>query len=200
MNEIEALPPIRMTGNEHFHQSGKQIDFSVLNFWQWSSSTLVGNALRGVLAEFIVASACGIADGVRVEWDAVDLTTKSGIRIEVKSSAYIQSWQQNKLSPIKFDIALKHGWDAATNQMEEYKLRSADVYVFCILSETDQQKIDPLNIDQWQFFVVATSKLNDTFGEQKTVGLNSLRKRLALEPIGFNSLYSAIQNAASGSK
>ena len=200
MNEIKALPPIRMTGNEHFHLSGKQFDFSVLNFWQWSSSTLVGNALRGVLAEFIVASACGIADGVRVEWDVVDLTTKSGIRIEVKSSAYIQSWKQNKLSNIQFDISPKHGWDAATNQSEKHKIRSADVYIFCLLNETDQDKIDPLNIDQWQFYVANTSQLNETFGQQKKVGLNSLRKRLALEPISFNSLCSAIQNAASGSK
>ncbi len=199
MNEKDAIPPSRLTGNENFHQSGNPLDFRVLDFWQWSASTLVGNALRGILAEYLVASACGIDDSVRVEWDAVDIITKSGIRIEVKSSAYIQSWKQNKLSKIQFDIAPKHGWDAATNQVETHKIRSADVYVFCLLNETDQNKIDPLNIDQWQFYVANTSQLNESFGQQKKVGLNSLRNRMALEPIAFKSLYSAIQNAASAS-
>ena len=47
---------------------------------------------RGCLAEFIVASALRLGDGVRDEWGAFDLLTKSGAKIEVKSAAYLQSW------------------------------------------------------------------------------------------------------------
>jgi len=46
---------------------------------------------------------------------ACDVTAPSGLRIEVKTSAYVQSWKQSKLSAISFDIAPKRGWDAATN-------------------------------------------------------------------------------------
>lgn len=60
----------------------------LLNFWQWSSSYLLSNALRGVLAGYLVASALDVADGVRVEWDADDLIARSGIKVEVKSSAF----------------------------------------------------------------------------------------------------------------
>ncbi|MBK6579630.1 MAG: hypothetical protein IPG17_26280 [Sandaracinaceae bacterium] len=41
---------------------------TVLDFWRWSMSDLVSNTARGVLAEFLVGSALGIASGTRVEW------------------------------------------------------------------------------------------------------------------------------------
>ncbi len=41
---------------------------------------------------------------LRAEWDAVDLTTPDGIRIEVKSAAYIQSWHQVRESTISFRV------------------------------------------------------------------------------------------------
>lgn len=44
--------------------------------------------MRGVVAEFLVACDLGIVDGFRAEWGPWDLETKSGIKVEVKSSAY----------------------------------------------------------------------------------------------------------------
>jgi hypothetical protein len=85
------------------------------DFWQWAYSDFLSNALRGVLAEYIVAQAVGCTHRPRTEWDAYDLKTDSGLKIEVKSAAYLQSWQQKRLSPIRFDIGRKKGWDAETN-------------------------------------------------------------------------------------
>jgi len=54
-------------------------------------------AQRGVLVEFIVASAIGVdLNSVREEWGAYDLTIQDGIRVEVKSAAFIQSWEQRE--------------------------------------------------------------------------------------------------------
>jgi len=39
------------------------------------------------------AHALGVVATPRVEWDAVDLRTDSGIGVEVKSSAYLRSWE-----------------------------------------------------------------------------------------------------------
>jgi hypothetical protein len=50
-----------------------------------TASDLVSNSTRGVLAEFIVARALGLDTGVRTEWQAFDLETASGKKIEVKS-------------------------------------------------------------------------------------------------------------------
>jgi hypothetical protein len=63
-----------------------------LEFWKWAFSDFLSNALRGVLAEFIVAKAMDCTDVQRTEWDAYDVITSDGIKIEVKSSAYLQSW------------------------------------------------------------------------------------------------------------
>lgn len=86
-----------------FRDRDRLLDFDVYGFWRWRCSDLVSNATRGVLAEYIVAKALGVAEGVREEWASYDLTTPGGTRIEVKSAAYIQSWHQETFSDISLE-------------------------------------------------------------------------------------------------
>jgi len=74
---------------------------TVLDFWRFAMPDLRTNNVRGYLAEFLVAQAVGAA-GAKVEWDAYDVLTPSGTRVEVKSSAYLQVWEQRRLSRIVF--------------------------------------------------------------------------------------------------
>lgn len=104
MTKYPALEVKRKSGKEAFHIEGKPLDHNLLSFWQWSSSDLISNAMRGILAEYIVASALGENYSHRSEWDAYDIETKEGIKIEVKSSAFIQTWHQKRLSSIQFSI------------------------------------------------------------------------------------------------
>ena len=104
------------------------------DFWSWAYSDILSNRNRSVFAEFLVASALGITDNPRIEWNAVDLRYQD-ISIEVKSAAYVQSWKQDKLSSIRFDISKKKSWDAETNQVSHESVRSADMYVFCLLKK-----------------------------------------------------------------
>lgn len=99
-----ALQVARKNGDETFSLSGNPLEFRLSAFWQWSASDLVSNATRGVLAEFLVASALGLAGGVRAEWDAFDILLADGTRVEVKSAAYLQSWAHAKLSNVTFSI------------------------------------------------------------------------------------------------
>jgi hypothetical protein len=66
----------------------------VLDYWRWAFSDLRDNTQRGVLAEFLVALALGRTETRRKAWDNYDVTTSSGLRIEVKASGYLQSWAQ----------------------------------------------------------------------------------------------------------
>jgi hypothetical protein len=156
-------------------------------FWQWAYSDFLSNSLRGVLAEFIVAKALNCADSSRTEWDAYDLKTPDGLRIEVKSSAYLQTWEQKKPSLIQFDIAKKRSWFSETNQVSDTPARPADIYVFSVFSETEKAIANPLNLDQWFFLIASADFLDTKFGDQKSISLAVLEqhglKRLAYKDI-----------------
>ena len=145
--EFDAKP---LSGDEELTRSTSPRRFAVRDFWVWSSSDLLSNAKRGVFAEFIVAADFDVAGDVRAEWDAYDLTTKSGIKVEVKSAAYLQSWHQDKLSSISFSVAKSRAWDPTTNEFSDEKQRQADVYVFCLLKHQEMSTVDPLDMSQWE--------------------------------------------------
>jgi hypothetical protein len=91
-------PVVKLTGKETFKNTGTK-KFSILEFWQYGFSNLNSNVMRGVLAEFIVESA--LKNNMEIEtrspWGNYDVFYL-GKKIEVKCSAYIQDWDQNKLT------------------------------------------------------------------------------------------------------
>ncbi len=142
-------------------------------FWEWAYNDLLTNTTRGVLAEFIVAKALGIRDTHRLEWDQYDLEI-DGVGVEVKSAAYVQTWEQTQISEITFNIRPAQGWDARTNTSATSAKRSADVYIFCLLKGEDRERIDPLDVAQWTFYVLATSELDRQVPTQRTIRLGPL--------------------------
>ena len=99
--ELRARALVRKTGEEEFKENGVAI--AKLSEY-WSASDLLGNTERGRLAEYIVATAVGVAGGVRSGWEPYDVETLLGTRVEVKASAYVQTWGQKTLSKIIFGI------------------------------------------------------------------------------------------------
>ena len=183
---LGAIKLERKIGKEKFHSNNKTFDFDLLSFWQWSVSDLVSNATRGRLAEFLVAKALDLNMKVRDEWSAYDLETSSGIKIEVKSSAYIQSWEQSQLSVINFRIPKTREWDRTTNKQSVEIKRQADVYVFALLVHKEKSTIDPMNVDQWEFYALPTQMLNERQRSQHSITLSSLRK--LAQPVKFDEL------------
>ena len=165
------------SGNEKLHLRGEDLPFTVQDFWRWSSSDLLSNTARGVFAEFIVANAMDISlDQGRDEWAPYDLLSPEGIMIEVKSSAYIQSWHQERPSIISFLVPKRRAFDPKTNKLDLEPHRHADVYVFALLMHADQETIDPLNLEQWHFYVLPTAELNGRTRSQHSIALTSLKK------------------------
>jgi hypothetical protein len=109
--DLGALVITRRNGSEPMRAGGESVG-TLGEFWSWACSDLANNTMRGVLAEYLVATALGAAAGTRAEWDTVDIRTPEGWRVEVKSAAYLQSWAQSQLSEISFSIAPASGWDA----------------------------------------------------------------------------------------
>jgi len=169
-------------------------------FQAWAYDNLLTNTTRGVLAEYIVAKALGIGDTKRIEWDKVDLrvgrTGVDGFGVAVKSAAYVQAWKQTRPSEIAFDIAPTTGWDAPTDTYAASATRSAAVYVFCLLKGEDPEKVDPLDVAQWTFYVLPTSVLNRKVPVQRTIRLGPLMKDLHPHECAYAELKTAIHQAA----
>ena len=195
MGDLDAIPPRRLTGSEPFHDGERPLGLSLVDYWRWGASDLVSNTTRGIVAEFLVASAIGIEGGVREEWSAYDLQSPDGIRIEVKSSAYLQSWRQTDYSKVMFSCKRSHGWDRESGQMNDEFKRQADVYVFCLLAHRQQQTLDVLDVSQWEFHALPTFELDQRTRSQHSITLKSLRA-LAGAAIPYSGLARAIHDAA----
>lgn len=195
MNGLGVIPVTKKTGGEAFVSRGENLSIRLSEFWSWARSDLVNNVARGVLAEFLVAHALDIVDEPRTEWDAKDLVTKDGTTIEVKSSAYVQSWKQKKHSKVTFKIApKKRAWDATTDKMTYDQKRYCDVYVFCLLDRKNDD-IDPMNMDHWVFYVVSSHEINECLGDKKSVSLSTLEKLPSAKPISYDDLKQAVEGA-----
>ena len=194
MNELKAIQAKPKTGNEFLTDNGEKTEYNLLAFWSWSVSDILSNATRGRFAEFVVGTAVGLdPKNLRDEWDAYDLKTDNGIKIEVKSAAYIQTWNQKKISTISFSIKTAKFWDSETFFEDLQPRRHADVYVFCHLKHLDQETIDPLKMEQWDFYVLPTFKLDKYERSQSSITLNSLKS--LTEPIKYSELKTEINKA-----
>jgi hypothetical protein len=165
-----------------------------LDFWRWSVSDILSNATRGRFAEFVVGTAVGLnPKNLRDEWDSYDLTTDNGIKIEIKSSAYIQSWNQKRFSAISFSIKPARYWDAEKNIYQAEPTRPADLYVFCHLKHKDQNTIEPLKMEQWDFYILPTCRLDNYERSQSSITINSLKKMT--DPKKYRELKNEITKA-----
>ncbi len=177
MNNLKEIKASLKTGKERLTDNGLDTNYNLLDFWRWSVSDILSNATRGRFAEFVVGTAVGMdPENLRDEWDAYDLITEKGIKIEVKSAAYIQSWKQKSFSIISFSIKPSRYWDAESSMLRGEPKRHADVYVFCHLKHKDQDTIDPLKMEQWDFYVLPTYRLDNYERSQSSITINSLRK------------------------
>jgi hypothetical protein len=136
------------------------LDATVVDFWSFALGDLRMNNARGYLTEFIVARLLGIENPHRIEWAEHDVEFE-GLTIEVKSSAYLQSWDQRRLSSINFTgltgtrYTPRTGYDSGGRQF------NAMVYVFCVQSAQLHLDYDALDVRQWQFYVLPRQVLVD---------------------------------------
>lgn len=175
-----AIPPSELDEKQAIiGDDGKHIA-TLTDYWRWAHSDLLGNTERGIFAEYLVRLALQITEP-RLSWGKYDLLYKNCIRIEVKSSAYIQTWGQKNLSSISFSIRPSYGWNYENNSYENEKKRQSDIYVFCLLDCKEQEKIQPTDVTQWRFFMIPTKTLNEYSITAKTISLSILKKLPVVE-------------------
>lgn len=183
---FSAPPGRKLTGDEAFVGCSA----TVQDFWRFAMSDLRMNNVRGYLAEFLVANAVG-AKGLRVEWDAFDVLTPSGIKVEVKSSAYLQVWDQRVPSRIVFSGLRGRTW-APREGGSSQATYNADVYVFAVQTAQRHAEYDPLDVHQWDFYVLPRESIEGL--GHRSISLTTLRGIIG-EPAPYDRLASAIEKA-----
>lgn len=86
------------------------------------------------------------------------------------------AWHKEKYSRIVFNIGAKRAYNYNSNVYSTESVRHADIYVFCLLKEKDINQINPLNVEQWEFYIVLTEKLNHRYPTQKSISLSAVQK------------------------
>src|SRR3954469_25028477 len=167
-------------------------DASLRDFWAWNMSDLRTNTVRSLLAEFLVAQALSATSRPRVEWDAYDVRTPDGITVEVKSGAYLQAWEQSKLSSITFTGLNGRTWSPREG-FSGAPSYNAEVYVFAVLTATEHPTYDALNVDQWAFWVLPRRAIEQL--GQKGIGLARV-EALAGPPIAYAALPARVRLAS----
>lgn len=162
------------------------------DFFSWAFSDLRSNTTRGILAEFLVAWALGVREGVRSAWDDFDVLTPDGIRVEVKASGYLQSWAQKRPSRISFGRLTGRRWNAETGELGAERELRADVYVFAVHTCSEPERYDPLDLDAWRFLVLPRTKVEKA--GSRSISLTTLR-RLGAEEIAITGLADAVRRA-----
>lgn len=168
---------------------------TMLDFWRWAYSDLMDNTGRGVFAEWMVTKIIGLpAEEARSTWHPWDISTPEKVRLEVKASAHWQSFHDpadevaDNPSKIRFE-RLKTKWplDAFGKRVADTETYNADLYIFCAELCIDRDAWNPLDLRQWQFYVLERETLRSL--NQKSMNLNTLRK--TAERTGRGSLAAA---------
>ena len=190
MSDATILIPL--DGGKPFHTGGEPTGHDLQGFWRWAQSDLLSNVTRGVLAEYIVALALGVEASAREEWAMFDLQAPGfpSIKVEVKCSAYMQRWSQVQTRP-QFDTSASRNWQVRGSD----PVHHADVYVYCLFAHRNRETADPLDLDQWEFYVLAKPAVEAL--HQKSIGLKRLRA-LTL-PVPYVALRTAIYSAMTAS-
>lgn len=193
--------PFFRNGGDPFHQDGESKEFSLYDYWRWMGSDLVMNVQRGVLAEYIVAKALE-ADTLkwpRSPWESNDVNLyEKDWPIEVKSSAHVQAWHRKNQKPTQVSFNI----DTKKYGAGDYKYgRSFYVgaFVFCVLGEPSVPLVypDPLDLAQWEFYVLMSEVMDKELKNQKTIRLRPLRELVERKgcKADFNGLRDAIKES-----
>jgi len=148
---------------------------TVSEFWQWAYSDLMQNVDRAVLAEYIVATLLGVDNKLRIPWIAYDLKLPNGKTVEVKTMALLQAWYQKELSIPKVVIKPTRKWDPQTNIMEDTPKFHSDLYVICFFTADNHDTADPLDLAQWEFYVLPKKRIKNFWKKRKSISLDFLR-------------------------
>ena len=118
-----------------------------------------------------------------------------GKRIEVKSTSYWQSWKKSHAISEQRVFSIRKTHVEYQNSKADL-VRQNDIYIFCIDIGRTHESANPLNFENWQFYVIPTNVIDDKCGDQKTISLNRVRELYGnKQGLSYNQLKEAVDKA-----
>ena len=182
-----------MNGKEKFIFKNQELGFDMLDFWKFHFSNIYG--LQDKIAEFIVSKVVGVDVAENDEnWTLWDITYRNK-RIEVKETSYYHSFNKDgKVSKRRsFGITMANGSYDLEKSGNSLFCRQNDIYVFCLNTGETREASYPLDLNNWEFYVVPTSVINEKCGNNKTISLGRI-KSLGFIPKKYNELRQEIDS------
>lgn len=168
---------MKVTENTPFVNGGESLGLTMLDFWKYQYSNIYD--MQEYIAEFIVGKALGIKEPMnRDGWTLWDINYE-GKKIEIKETGYYHSWQDKyaggRISKQR-TFGIQPAYSDYKNPNSELK-RQSDIYVFCLNIGSNKEESFPLDMSNWEFYVVPTSVINDNCTPtQKSISLGRVKK------------------------
>ncbi len=161
-----------MKGQEPFIYKGNTIGLTIKDFWQFQYSNIWD--MQEDIAEFLVAKALEIKVPFnRNGWTLWDIEYR-GKKIEVKETGYFHSWRADGKVSKQRTFGITRAYTDYKNKESEYK-RQSDIYVFCLNTGNTKEESNPLLLENWEFYVVRTDRINAICGNNKTISLGKVK-------------------------
>lgn len=176
----------KLEGTEHFVYGDKITDMTTFDVWKYHFCNRFN--MQEYFAEFLVAKALGVDEASNSDyWSLCDVMYK-GKRIEVKASSYYHAFKEylnTPISPIRvFGITKAYSKYKDKNSTFE---RQNDIYVFCLNIGETAEESDPLNLKNWEFYIIPTAYINEVCGDAKTISIQKIKK-LGFEGVSYFSI------------
>ena len=175
---------MKRMGDDKFTLNDVEMLFDLQDFWEYYASDILNSGVRGAIAEFIVNKALNVSIFMR-GWQPFDVIY-GAYRIEVKSSAFVHSTTTDKLSRPVFNISKRQVFLDETKWTQPK--RNSDYYIFALFACKDVREADTMKLDQWEFYIVPTSYLNENYDNSKTISLS------VVQSIGKKATYSTLRD------
>ena len=167
----------KINENTSFVDECESLGLTMLDFWKYQFSNIYD--MQEYIAEFIVGKSLGIDEPTnRDGWTLWDIEY-SGKYIEIKETSYYHSWQDKyaggRISNQR-TFSIQPAYSDYKNPNSELK-RQSDIYVFCLNTGTNAEESNPLEMANWEFYVVPTDVINEYCNPtQKSISLGKVRK------------------------
>ena len=161
--------------NNKFTFNDKELTFGMLEFWQSKYSNIYN--MQEVIAEFLVEKALGIDKAQNTDyWTLYDILYRN-YRIEIKQTSYYHSWNKDGIVSKYRRFGITQANSNYEEKNCENKLeRQNDIYVFCLNTGNTKEESNPMNLNNWEFYIIPTSTINEICGNNKTITLNKVKK------------------------